>query len=619
MRIGVVTGISRSNPYVFYVRVEQKDGKPSHMLQIDDVVKVQFRYHPQGELVYYGVVVEIEAKWDFGPLSGYEEELALKGLSPASPIFLATVMTTRMLKIEDGRIVPDAPQVPPPPGAAVDLAREEEIDTALGFDEIIQKHYAIPIGVFRNGRPAYADVRYVLGENGAHINISGQSGVAAKTSYATFLVKSFLDTGNRLKDKNELMAALARARFIIFNVKGEGLLFLDKWSKDWKELQGTETGRSWQKMYETLQIHAEPFRIVKFYAPKKPHRDEPWVNKRNGGIETYGWDIVDIMKLGLFELLFDQEELEKNQNLQLAVMSVQEVLQQRFEDAILKAREFCRNNHIRIPADPEMAIRTAIANGFDVKASAGLPDGLDDLIEMFEKDEEFKTRVAQEVQGKSTIAALIRRLKAAKAVGFDLLWTKTDFLRFDSSKSKRIDWDRPGQVTVIDISKLRSRPQYFVVGAVLLEVMKSREEKSNQDPVFIFLDELNKYAPRYGGGALSSIFRDIAERGRSFRIILVGAEQTASEVDYRIITQSSTTVVGRQKGAELAKPEYSHLTNEQKARAALLQQGEMIVDQPFMRIPITIRFPLPAWCTREDGAAEERSKKELEERLFGGD
>lgn len=459
----------------------------------------------------------------------------------------------------------------------------------------------------------------MLGENGAHINISGQSGVAAKTSYATFLVKSFLDTGNRLKDKNELMAALARSRFVIFNVKGEGLLFLDKWSKDWKELEGTETRKSWQEMYKTLQICAEPFKIVKFYAPKKPHKDEPWVNKRNDGVEAYGWDIVDIMKLGLFELLFDQEELEKNQNLQLAVMTVQEVLQQRFEDAIQKAREFCKKNHIKIPADPETAIRTAIANGFDVKANAGLPDGLDDLIEMFEKDEEFKKRIAQELQGKSTIAALIRRLKAAKAVGFDLLWMKTDFLTFSSSKSKRIDWDRPGQVTVIDISKLRSRPQYFVVGAVLLEVMKSREEKTNQDPVFIFLDELNKYAPRYGGGALSSIFRDIAERGRSFRIILVGAEQTASEVDYRIITQSSTTVVGRQKGAELAKPEYSHLTNEQKARAALLQQGEMIVDQPFMRIPITIRFPLPAWCTREDGAAEEWSKKELEKRLFGGD
>ncbi|MEJ5230522.1 MAG: ATP-binding protein, partial [Pseudothermotoga sp.] len=88
---------------------------------------------------------------------------------------------------------------------------------------------------------------------------------------------------------------------------------------------------------------------------------------------------------------------------------------------------------------------------------------------------------------------------------------------------------------------------------------------------------------------------------------------------YRIITQSSTTVVGRQKGAELEKPEYSHLTSEQKERAALLQQGEMIVDQPFMRIPITVRFPLPAWCTREDGyySMDEEEMKRIEKRLYG--
>ncbi|MCS7175137.1 ATP-binding protein [Pseudothermotoga sp.] len=621
MRIGVVTGINSSNPYIFYVRLEQKDGKPHHMLQIDDVVKVRFNYEPQGALVYYGIVVEIKAKWDFGPISGYEEELALKGLSPANPIFLATVMTTRMLKMEGEKILPDAPQVPPPPGAEVSLASEEEINAAMGFDELLQKDYAIPVGVFKNNKPAYVDIRYILGENGAHINISGQSGVAAKTSYATFLVKSFLDTGNRLKDKNELMAALSRSRFIIFNVKGEGLLFLDKWSKDWKEKEKTDSAKLWQEMYDTLKVRAEPFSKVKFFATRKPNRDEPWVNKRFEGVQSYGWDIVDIMKLGLFELMFDQEELEKNQNLQLAVMVVQEALQERFEEAIRKAREFCLRNQIKVSNEPEIIIRTAIANGFDVRAQAGLPDGLDELIEMFEEDEEFKTKIMQEIQGKATIAALVRRLKAAKATGFDLIWVKTNFLQFDTTTSRRIDWDRPGQVTVVDISKLRARPQSFVVGAVLIEVMKSREEKTNQDPVFIFLDELNKYAPRHGGGPLSNIFRDIAERGRSFRVILIGAEQTASEVDYRIITQSSTTVVGRQKGAELMKPEYAHLTDEQKARAALLQQGEVIIDQPFMRIPITVRFPLPVWCTREDGVytmgPEER--KMVEKRLYGGD
>jgi len=66
--------------------------------------------------------------------------------------------------------------------------------------------------------------------------------------------------------------------------------------------------------------------------------------------------------------------------------------------------------------------------------------------------------------------------------------------------------------------------------------------KATEEPVFIFLDELNKYAPRTEGGAMVKLFRDVAERGRSFGVILVGAEQTASQVDFRVVTQSSTTM-----------------------------------------------------------------------------
>jgi len=76
--------------------------------------------------------------------------------------------------------------------------------------------------------------------------------------------------------------------------------------------------------------------------------------------------------------------------------------------------------------------------------------------------------------------------------------------------------------------------------------------KATEEPVFIFLDELNKYAPRTEGGAMVKLFRDVAERGRSFGVILVGAEQTASQVDFRVVTQSSTTVVGHQRQQSLA-------------------------------------------------------------------
>ncbi|MGJ8454094.1 ATP-binding protein [Pseudothermotoga sp. U03pept] len=621
MSIGVVTGTNSASPYSFFVRLHQEKNRPVHMVQIDDVVKVVFSYRPYGEMIYYGIVTEINARWDFGVNSGYEEEVALKGLLPTFPVYIATITTTRMLKVEDGKITSDAPQVPPPPGTEVFMAKDQEVDVALGFDELIKQDTAVPVGVFKNGRPAYVDVRYILGENGAHINISGQSGVASKTSYATFLVRSFLDTGKRLKEKNELMAYLSRSRFIIFNVKGEGLLFLDKWSKDWKNLEKEETWKQWKKMYDSMMINPQPFEKVKFYAPRRSTKNmQPWSNKRYDKIFSYGWDCIDIFSMGLFELIFDPEELELNQNLQLAVTTIQEFFYERLERAVQDAAKYCEDDAcLPSTSNDEIILRTAIAHGFDVVTRAGLPEKIDDLLKMFTTDIEFSKKMEEELRGKSTIMALIRRLKSIKNIGMDLIWVPTSFLsnELGIKEEHRIDWDQPGQVTVIDISKLRPRIQSFVVGAVLVEVMRSREEKTDQDPVFIFLDELNKYAPRHGGGPLGNLFRDIAERGRSFRIIMIGAEQTASEVDYRIITQSSTTVVGRQKGAELEKPEYSHLTSEQKERAALLQQGEMIVDQPFMRIPITVRFPLPAWCTREDGYhSNEEEIKGIEKRLF---
>ncbi|MGB9820076.1 MAG: ATP-binding protein [Pseudothermotoga sp.] len=623
MKIGVVTGTNSSSPYSFSVRLYQENNRPVHMVQIDDIVKVIFSYKPYGEMIYYGVVTEINARWDFGLISGYEEEIALKGLLPAYPIYIATVTTTRMLRVERKKVLSDAPQVPPPPGTEVLMAEGEEIDVALGFDELIKQNMAVPIGTFKNGRPAYADVRYILGENGAHINISGQSGVASKTSYATFLVRSFLDTGRKFKERNELMGYLSRSRFIIFNVKGEGLLFLDKWSKDWKNLEREEQGKNWRKMYEAMGIEPKPFERVSFYAPRRSRKSMmPWSNKRYDNILSYGWDCIDIFKMGLFELMFDPQEIEMNQNLQLAVTTVQEFFYERFEKAVSQAIEFCqRNSCLPSSSDGEIILRTAIENGFDIITQAGLPEDIDGLIRMFASDEEFSKKMEEELRGKSTLMAMMRRLKSVKNIGMDLIWIPTNFLsaKIMGNEGHKIDWDQPGQITVIDISKLRPRIQSFVVGAVLTEVMRSREEKTDQDPVFIFLDELNKYAPRHGGGPLGNLFRDIAERGRSFRVIMIGAEQTASEVDYRIITQSSTTVVGRQKGAELEKPEYSHLTNEQKERAALLQQGEMIVDQPFMRIPITVSFPLPAWCTREDGyyTFDEKETKQIEDRLYG--
>jgi len=104
-----------------------------------------------------------------------------------------------------------------------------------------------------NGQPAYIDLGFVLGENGAHINISGQSGVAAKTSYATFLMAAMLQRG---QGEDRYASALREGRYIVFNMKGESLFFLDCDSEDW--LKADEADRQmWSSMYSAMGLDPE--------------------------------------------------------------------------------------------------------------------------------------------------------------------------------------------------------------------------------------------------------------------------------------------------------------------------------------------------------------------------
>ena len=120
---------------------------------------------------------------------------------------------------------------------------------------------------------------------------------------------------------------------------------------------------------------------------------------------------------------------------------------------------------------------------------------------------------------------------------------------------------------------------------------------------FIVLDELNKYAPREGSSPIKEILVDVSERGRSLGIILIGAQQTASEVERRIVSNSSLRVVGRLDSAESGRDEYGFLSAIHRQRATILKPGWMILSQPEIPIPLVTCFPFPAWATRASEAA----------------
>jgi DNA helicase HerA-like ATPase len=160
------------------------------------------------------------------------------------------------------------------------------------------------------------------------------------------------------------------------------------------------------------------------------------------------------------------------------------------------------------------------------------------------------------------------------------------------------------QVTVVDIHNLNDRAKRFVVGVILRKAFEAKERSGQARPLqFVVLDELNKYAPRDGSSPIKELLLDVAERGRSLGIVLIGCQQTASEVERRVIANSAVRVVGRLDPAEAGRGEYGFLPPIQRQRSTLLKPGSMFVSQPALPVPLLVEFPFPAWATRSEEAS----------------
>ena len=181
---------------------------PECYLQLDDVVYASSPLPGGGAVDFYGVVDEVRAVQE-GVRFASDVALASAGVLPAELAVSAHVAVTR--------VEPEI-FVPPRPGVAVRLARGEARDRALFFDAMRTK---LPFGLSRDGEPVYANLDFLDGTRGAHVNISGISGVATKTSYAMFLLHTLFESG-------ALGHEAANTRSLIFNVKGEDLLYLDR-------------------------------------------------------------------------------------------------------------------------------------------------------------------------------------------------------------------------------------------------------------------------------------------------------------------------------------------------------------------------------------------------------
>ncbi len=560
--VGRVLGTQHTSTREFRVVLEDDE-----YLQLDDLVVVTTGVPQQGEVKTYGIVTEVEAIFEGATFESDTHRIAAEGILPAAKVRSAQVAITR--------IDPEL-WVSPDPGEVVERATGAERDKALYRDEMGR---ALAIGLGRDGEPVFVDLDFFDGRKGGHMSVSGISGVATKTSFALFFLRM-------LTAKPEVVGeGAANMRVLVFNVKGEDLLWLDKHNKDFDETAA--------KGWDRLGVKPTPFESVGFWAPPRPKSGDvvvPDISGRQEGVAAFAWTPREFVDEGLLRFLFTDASDTRNQ-IPFVEERVEAQLKRYAVDVagepgavvLRDPVEGHKPGDVVTPGRGEMVIR-------DLKS---LAEAIEEFVDP--ADDEPDQRWTGRVQP-GTVSAFMRRLHAATNRLGHLI---------RSGESRRID-RLAAQVTVVGIQSLHDLGQRFVVGALLAETFAEKERSGRRFPLsVIVLDELNKYAPRDGTSPIKDMLIDIAQRGRSLGVLLVGAQQTASRVASEVMENAALKVAGRLDAAEAERAEYGWMLPSTRARARLLKPGTMILSQPAIPLPLVVDFPFPPWATRREEVVEE--------------
>jgi uncharacterized protein len=607
--IGMILGTEDATPLQFWFAVTDKT-----KVQLDDIVYIAVPDPTQnGDAVrFYGVVDEVRRRYEGVQFDG-DTELVVQGLMPANVTYAAHVLVTRV-EPEDF--------IPPAPGDAVYMAEGASLEKALYLDNM---DTPLPAGILRNGEVGFLNYDFINGTKGAHINISGISGIATKTSYALFLLYSIFNAKNKKEAKQkQLLPYPQTTKAIIFNVKGEDLLFLDKPNKNFLEEEG-----KWQKKrgsaknrYQLCDLPSNEFKSVALHAPAREGENlMPDVNSREG-VAPYLWTLHEFTKGRMLPFVLTERDAMTNLGFLVGHL----------EEKLFKLAEGQRGPDLEIEeGDRDFTLQVASLpptirpeDGIDYEELGQRAAGrtklktFNELVDYLEYKLLSKGQTEEEdgkgdplwtaQQAKATREAFIRRLRGASKYIRKLV--RGDLPKAAFSRAKLEILNSKEQVHVVDIHNLAPLAQMFVVGVLLKQVFEERESRNVNGQLFIVLDELNKYAPAEGDSPIKDVLLDIAERGRSLGIILIGAQQTASEVERRVVGNAAVRIVGRLDAAECERPEYRFMPGSFRNRATILAPGTMIVHQPDVPTPMMINFPFPSWATRRKEMSEKVSDEE---------
>lgn len=450
--------------------------------------------------------------------------------------------------------------IPVRDGEPVSLADAQEIKQALGLDKIKNPLVCGYLEMYESAGedkkvslPIHFNSHFLIGPEGAHLNISGISGLASKTSYAMFLLKSIQH--KYLNHKNETKDDVA---FVLLNVKGKDLLAIDE--------PNDELTSADYEIYKKLELDENPFSNVKYFYPYSDNSiSNTYASKQE--IESQ----IELDKAFKYKYIFEKDK----DNIDLLFSNVDDPTQTM--DSII--------NYIISEQGNFGNIRNweQFRNEVDEHCKPGSSKDKEITVSSWRK---FKRIVNKSTKNNPIFAP--RASEQDREVRMQ-----------DAIKSIR-----KNDVFVVDIAKLDEGLQSFVFGDVMRAVydlqlgqFEDVDEKDIPSKIIIFIDELNKYAssdiPKN-----SPILRqliDIAERGRSLGIVLFSAEQFKSAIHDRVKGNCATHAYGRTNAIEISKNDYRFVPPVYKNMMTRLKQGEYIIQNPIFRSLLNVKFPKPLY------------------------
>lgn len=461
------------------------------------------------------------------------------------------------------------------------LADAEAIQALLKANDI-REEYRVPIGYIEQSNnvkvPVCMEASWLTGPEGAHLNVSGKSRLAAKTSYILFLISAILQTQRD-------------TAFVIFNVKGSDLLQIHRPNRllattndptESEQLDEDQRGRlqNLQESWQSMGLEAQPFAEDSvFYFLPSSKNDLNRINADLRNLPVAGNASITSQPDNYFIYRYTLQDVQGKIRLLLASQFL---------------------------TDPQEQLIDALDN--DNNSYAWTQRSFSGLSQQLQTHVQNRRPYLNATD--STVRVVMKSIDTAtnnRTTGvFD--YQRQDFAsnRFGLPSTFIKESLTAGQTVVVDIGSVNDLEKQWVFGDVLKAVEARMESRDPEEPlkkIVIFVDELNKYAP--SGSSSSPLIEkivDITARGGSLGVILFGAEQFASRINPQVYGNCANKAFGLTDATETSTDPYRAFPREIKDRLSELQKGELILNVDFFGQPLRVKFPPPACRKQEDAS-----------------